>query len=333
MGFGSRWRAWIRECITSTSISILINGSPTKPFKMKRGLRQRDPLSPFLFVLVVDVLNKMIGEAVRNRRISPLLVGSDNIELWHLQFVDNTILFCPPEEDTVRNYQRLLRCFEIMSGLSINFDKSNLIPVNCSQEWPVIDNVEEKLSLWKSKVLSKAGKLRRFFWGKEDGQPGMALVKWEMVQAPKKLGDYSLWKKIVCSCNNLKPDHLLSTQALPVRGDPWRDICQLRIKDQHARQKMIDGLAMEEQTMDDEILNYRFANEIWKGLVPPKVELFTWFILIGRVNTKERLRRFGIIEGNDNLCVLCKKEVETVQHLFVTYEYSWQVWIGVVLNP
>ncbi|XP_072054910.1 uncharacterized protein [Arachis hypogaea] len=294
MGFGSRWRAWIRECITSTSISILINGSPTKPFKMKRGLRQRDPLSPFLFVLVVDVLNKMIGEAVRNRRISPLLVGSDNIELWHLQFVDNTILFCPPEEDTVRNYQRLLRCFEIMSGLSINFDKSNLIPVNCSQEWPVIDNVEEKLSLWKSKVLSKAGKLRRFFWGKEDGQPGMALVKWEM--------------------------------ALPVRGDPWRDICQLRIKDQHARQKMIDGLAMEEQTMDDEILNYRFANEIWKGLVPPKVELFTWFILIGRVNTKERLRRFGIIEGNDNLCVLCKKEVETVQHLFVTYEYSWQVW-------
>ncbi|XP_057739642.1 secreted RxLR effector protein 78-like [Arachis stenosperma] len=100
MGFEKRWRAWVAECIMSASISILINGSPSKPFKMERGLRQGDPLSPFLFVLVVDVLNRMIGEA----------------------------------EETVRNYKRLLRCFKVMSGLSINFEKSSLIPANCSQE-------------------------------------------------------------------------------------------------------------------------------------------------------------------------------------------------------
>ncbi|XP_025656413.1 uncharacterized mitochondrial protein AtMg01250-like [Arachis hypogaea] len=134
MGFGRTWRAWIRECVTPASISIMVNGSPSKPFKMERGLRQGDPLSPFLFVLVMDVLNRMIGEAVRNGRISPLLVGRDNIELSHLQFADNTILFCPLEEETLRNYKRLLRCFKMMSGLSINFEKSNLIPVNCSSE-------------------------------------------------------------------------------------------------------------------------------------------------------------------------------------------------------
>ncbi|KAL4322009.1 hypothetical protein AHAS_Ahas14G0167600 [Arachis hypogaea] len=302
LGFGRTWRSWVRECVTSASISILVDGSPSKPFNMPRGLRQRDPLSPFLFVLVVDVLNRMIGEALRNGRISPLLVGRDNIELSHLQFADDTILFCPPEEETVRNYKRLLRCFEMMSGLSINFEKSNLISVNCSQEWLVLDKVEEKLSLWKAKVLSEAGKLvliksvinslpiyylslykmpnvvarriislqRRFFWGKDDGRPGMALVKWEVVQAPKKLRglgvgnavvhntvllfkwwwrfskeDCPLWKKIVCSCNSLNPNHLLSTQELPRRGGPWRDICQIQIKEQHVRQKMIDGFAME----------------------------------------------------------------------------------------
>nr|XP_025628468.1 uncharacterized protein LOC112721637 [Arachis hypogaea] len=264
MGFGRTWRAWVKECVTSASISILINGSPSKPFKMERGLRQGDPLSPFLFVLVVDVLNRMIGEAVRNGRISPLLVGRDNIELSHLQFADDTILFCPPEEGTVRNYKRLLRCFELMSGLSINFEKSNLIPVNCSQElvsrmcqllgcqeatlpvkylgislganprlvktWkPILDKIEEKLSLWKAKVLSKAGKLvliksvinslpiyylslykmpsavarriitlqMRFLWGKDDGQPGMALVKWELVQAPKKLGGLGVGDAVI----------------------------------------------------------------------------------------------------------------------------------------
>ncbi|XP_015938992.1 uncharacterized protein LOC107464586 [Arachis duranensis] len=296
-----------------------------------------DPLSLFLFVLVVDVLNRMIREAVRNGRISPLLVGRDNIELSHLKFADDTILFCSSDEETARNYKRLLRCFEMMSDLSINFEKSNLILVNCSQEWarqmcqlldsqeaalpvrylgislgansrlvktwkPVINKVEEKLSLWKGRVLSKAGKLvlikwvinslsiyylslykmpkavarkiismqKRFFWGKDDRRPGMAPVKWEMIQAPKKLGglgvgdavvrnaallfewwwrfskeECTLWKKIVCSCNNLNLNHLLPSQKLPERGGPWRDICQLQIEEQHVRQKMIDGLTME----------------------------------------------------------------------------------------
>ncbi|XP_057734033.1 uncharacterized mitochondrial protein AtMg01250-like [Arachis stenosperma] len=116
-------------------MSVLINGTPSKPFKMKRGLRQGDPLSPFLFVLVVDVLHRLVGEVVRNGRISPLLIDRDSIALSHLQFADDTILFCPPEDDTIKNYKRLLRCFELMLGLSINFDKSSLIPINCDEQW------------------------------------------------------------------------------------------------------------------------------------------------------------------------------------------------------
>ncbi|XP_057760618.1 uncharacterized mitochondrial protein AtMg01250-like [Arachis stenosperma] len=130
MGFGWRWREWVTECVSTASMLILINGSPTKPFKMEKGLRQGDLLSLFLFVLIVDVLHRMVGEAVRNRRILPLLVGKDNIELSHLQFAYDTILFCLPEEKTIRNYASLLRYFEMMSGLSINFDKSSLIPIN-----------------------------------------------------------------------------------------------------------------------------------------------------------------------------------------------------------
>ncbi|XP_020970158.1 uncharacterized protein LOC110268381 [Arachis ipaensis] len=78
---------------------------------------------------------QMIREAVQNGRITPLLVGRDNIELSHLQFADDTILFCPSEEEMIRNYKQLLRCFEMMSGLSINFDKSSLTPVNCEHSW------------------------------------------------------------------------------------------------------------------------------------------------------------------------------------------------------
>ncbi|XP_072064287.1 secreted RxLR effector protein 78-like [Arachis hypogaea] len=134
MDFGLRWRTWVKECVTTASMSVLINGSPSKPFKMERGLKQGDPLSPFLFVLVVDILHKMVGEVVRNGRISPLRVGRDNIELLHLQFTDDTILFFPQETETVLNYKRLMHCLELMSGLSINFDKSSLISVKCEKQ-------------------------------------------------------------------------------------------------------------------------------------------------------------------------------------------------------
>ncbi|XP_016200333.1 uncharacterized protein LOC107641352 [Arachis ipaensis] len=93
MGFGWRWRELVKECVSSASMSILINDSPSKPFKMERGLRQGDQPSLFLFVLVVDVLHKMVREAVRNKHILSLLIGNDNIELSHLHFADDTILF------------------------------------------------------------------------------------------------------------------------------------------------------------------------------------------------------------------------------------------------
>ncbi|XP_057740067.1 uncharacterized protein LOC130957211 [Arachis stenosperma] len=76
----------------------------------------------------------------------------------------------------------------------------------------------------------------------------------------------------------------------------------------------------------EDISSYSFTRSIWKGLVPPRVELFVWFGLIGRVNTKERLRRFGVISQEDSLCALCKIGDENDYHLFLGCNFSWQVW-------
>jgi hypothetical protein len=60
LGFGSKWRTWIFACISTTQFSILINSSPNGFFGSSRGLCQGDPLSPLLFVIVMEALSRML---------------------------------------------------------------------------------------------------------------------------------------------------------------------------------------------------------------------------------------------------------------------------------
>ena len=119
--------------MSTAEMSVIVNGSPTKPFRMERGLRQGDPLSPFLFVLVADILNRILNRVVSEGLIEGVKVGRHQINLSHLQFADDTLLFSVAKKEELINIRRILDCFNIMLGLRINFDKSALIPLNCEE--------------------------------------------------------------------------------------------------------------------------------------------------------------------------------------------------------
>ncbi|XP_071719523.1 secreted RxLR effector protein 78-like [Rutidosis leptorrhynchoides] len=93
MGFGSKWRSWITSCLKSASISILVNGSPTKEFKLGRGVRQGDLLSPFLFIIAAEGLNWLAKSAVHCNLYEGVEIGMDRIPISHLQYADDTIFF------------------------------------------------------------------------------------------------------------------------------------------------------------------------------------------------------------------------------------------------
>ncbi|MCI47866.1 RNA-directed DNA polymerase (Reverse transcriptase), partial [Trifolium medium] len=86
MSFLTLWRKWISECVCTATASVLVNGSPTEEFPMDRGLRQGDPLSPFLFLLDAEGLNVMMRAMVRFNLFTGYSIGSENrTVVSHLQ--------------------------------------------------------------------------------------------------------------------------------------------------------------------------------------------------------------------------------------------------------
>ena len=92
-GFGEKWCSWIRECISSTSFSVLVNGSPSRLFRASRGLRRGNPLSPFLCTIVAEALSALLSKAKDCCLIEGFEVGRGAKVITHLLFVDGTIIF------------------------------------------------------------------------------------------------------------------------------------------------------------------------------------------------------------------------------------------------
>ena len=195
LGFGRKWIRWIMNCVSSASKSNRLNGSPLKPFKMEKGLRQGDPLSPYLFILVSKALVCLLKKADDMNLIEAVHIGKEKASLKHLQFADDTLIFAPRKSRVITNYFRILDIFAMMSGLSLNYSKSYFISWNASdQAWardtarsmgcshsicpfnylgfplgdhmnkrsawkPVVEKIRNRLASCKAKILSKAGRL------------------------------------------------------------------------------------------------------------------------------------------------------------------------------
>ena len=114
MGFGLKWKGWIKACITSVRFSVLVNGSPEIFFGSSRGLRQGDPLSPLLFLLIMEVLSRILKKTEENNLIQGFHVGAVNsvgVRISHLLFADDTILFCDASRDQLLSIRLALSCF------------------------------------------------------------------------------------------------------------------------------------------------------------------------------------------------------------------------------
>jgi len=114
LGFHPKWINWIKACLSSATVSILVNESPTKEFKPRRGLRQGDSLAPFLFIIAAEGLASLVRETSRIQILKGVKVGHKSVEVNLLQFADDTF-FCQLQIHSVLAIKAMLRSFEVVS--------------------------------------------------------------------------------------------------------------------------------------------------------------------------------------------------------------------------
>lgn len=194
MGFSSKWISWMMMCVTTVSYNISFQGLIIGPIIPSRGLRQGDPLSPYLFLLCVEGLSLSLKAAAGSGLIHGCRICSQAPEITHLLYADDSFLFFKANTVEANKIKEVLHSYEIFSGQAVNYQKSaiffssnvrrdkqaeirNLLGVFNSIEnskylgLPSLigrskklvfrylkDKIWQKIQGWNAKILSRAGK-------------------------------------------------------------------------------------------------------------------------------------------------------------------------------
>ncbi|GJZ61740.1 RNA-directed DNA polymerase, eukaryota, reverse transcriptase zinc-binding domain protein [Tanacetum coccineum] len=183
----------VQECLRSSWGSVLVNGSPTEEFQFFKGLKQGDPLSPFIFILVMESLHISFKRVVDAGMFNGIVLNSV-MHLSHMFYADDAVFMGQWSTKNIDTIIYVLKCFHRASGLSINLSKSKLLGVVVSEDrvvqaanrigcgvlkapfaylgskvggnmsriksWDeIVDKMVDRLSKWKMKTLSIGGRL------------------------------------------------------------------------------------------------------------------------------------------------------------------------------
>ena len=126
LGFHDRWINLVMRCVLSVSYVVRINGQPSGYIVPTRGLRQGDPLSPYLFLICAEGLSALLHKAVQNRALKGVAASARGPTISHLFFTDDSLIFGRATVKEGEEIQRVLKVYEESSGQQLNRSKTSL---------------------------------------------------------------------------------------------------------------------------------------------------------------------------------------------------------------
>lgn len=194
-GFQEEWITLVDRCISSATFSVLINGASTGYFESKRGLRQGDLLSAYLFLILVEALGRSLAKATLGGKIAGVKPAAFMDPVSFQQFVDDTLIMSEASVPQAKAIKKILDRFELAAGQKVNFQKTNLYFFNSGRVlqqsiasvfnctiasllatylgmplfkggikaslWdPILERFSRKLGGWKGALLNQASKVQ-----------------------------------------------------------------------------------------------------------------------------------------------------------------------------
>ncbi|XP_028056520.1 uncharacterized protein LOC114260570 [Camellia sinensis] len=246
--------------------------------------------------------------------IKEVVIGSNELTITHLQFADDTILFCEAKWLEVVTIKRILRCFEILSGLKINYHKSVIAGIGVK---------EVMLQSFASRLNCAHQRLPFKYLGVPLGaNPGV------VIDFYNRRGGIQVWnlefrrpllaweEEEVCRLHSFL---INASEMRATKPDVWKWKADpsgvVSVASVYKRYEFFLGSVR------------KMAVVVWNNCAPPKVKFFGWLAWQGNVKTSSFLQRIGILDASAIVgCVFCENEVESVNHILLFCPFVWLLW-------
>nr|GEU39708.1 RNA-directed DNA polymerase, eukaryota [Tanacetum cinerariifolium] len=336
-GFGSKWCSWISGSLISGMAFILVNGSLTSEFQFHCGLKQGDPLAPYLFILIMESLHLSFSRVVDAGLFKGIRIGS-SLMISHLFYADDAVFIGKWSDNNLTRIMHILHCFSLSSGLRINILKSHLLGVGVPHE--IVNNAATNLGC---SVMTTP--FKKFFYGIHGEDKKITWVSWSKIRVEngfrsrfwkdRWIGDnhlchlfqhvYALETNKDCSVAEKLNGSVLDSFRRNARGGvEEHQLAQPRLLIDPDIRRFMDEFFLPKVDVATRCINY----------FPIKINVFAWRVWLDRLPTRTNLLRRNVSVPSllcptsspgdiSHLLYKCSLAVDVSRLIYRWWDLSW----------